>query len=395
MYTAFRWFLVVLALATLVTLTQLWISSEARTASSLLESARERWADQDPETGDFDGALRELELALELAKKSDDPEIEREIHLERVRLHNYRENYDLALEECDYLLRAFDPENTEVLLLAADAALGSELPDTTLFYAEQVFEVDRTNPDILILVGQARAQLADMALAALDSHLHASLADEPARLAATAARRAAAHPPGTLQRHAALESLYAELPDPELRREALEAVEQASEHLMTASSAFVQRLRHAPDGRAVAGMQTILLSAGSAEEAADLGRLALELRKLSKRTTVLIRTAMALDELGRGDQARELIEEVQENLDRGGITPRDLSEIVSYVEENRASADPFDVALSGVTEDVGETRLAEYAEAGMTWWMEALGYPNRPFDYYRDRVKAGPPRVAT
>lgn len=326
----FRWFLVVVALTTLVTLTQLWIRGEARTAATMLDSARERWRDLDPDEGDFDGALRELELALGLARQEGDREIEREILLERVRVHLYRESYDLALEESDHLLTDFDGDDPEVLLLAADSALGAGKPETTIFYADHLLEVAPDDPDIVIRIGQAEAQLADLALSQLDDRLEQELADEPARLAADAARRAAAHPPGTLLRHAALEDLYSHLSSPALDREALESVDLASKHLLAASQAFVARLRYAADGQAVSGLQAILLRSGAVEEAADLGRLALEMRRLSSRTTVLIRTAMALDTLDRGDQAKSLIEEVQRTLRSGTIAPRTLSDDELY-----------------------------------------------------------------
>ncbi len=78
------------------------------------------------------------------------------------------------------------------------------------------------------------------------------------------------------------------------------------------------------------------------------------------------------------------------------MTPQALTEIVSYVREHRKTDEPFDVALADLTPpDPGEAgeELAPLAAAGLTWWQETLGVPGRPFEYYRERVLAGPPRL--
>ncbi len=78
------------------------------------------------------------------------------------------------------------------------------------------------------------------------------------------------------------------------------------------------------------------------------------------------------------------------------MTPGVLAEIVGYVQEHREGDGPFDVVLADLTppdpDEAGE-ELAPLAEAGLTWWQETLGMPDRPLDYYRERVRAGPPRL--
>jgi len=81
-----------------------------------------------------------------------------------------------------------------------------------------------------------------------------------------------------------------------------------------------------------------------------------------------------------------------------------VKECVAFIESERESSEPFDVAYPGVTpgDDADAARaIAErYEDAGVTWWLEAIA----PFRYgagyeepwnteaLRGRVLAGPPR---
>jgi alkanesulfonate monooxygenase SsuD/methylene tetrahydromethanopterin reductase-like flavin-dependent oxidoreductase (luciferase family) len=78
--------------------------------------------------------------------------------------------------------------------------------------------------------------------------------------------------------------------------------------------------------------------------------------------------------------------------------PELLAEAVRYTREHRPdAAGPFDVALECVS--AGEDRAADaalaqdYARAGLTWWIEALGWFRGPLDVVRERVRRGPPRA--
>jgi hypothetical protein len=57
-------------------------------------------------------------------------------------------------------------------------------------------------------------------------------------------------------------------------------------------------------------------------------------------------------------------------------TPAELREIVAYTMEHRSSTAPFEVAvgesLSGSEAPATEV-VGPYAEAGATWWLEAMG----------------------
>jgi alkanesulfonate monooxygenase SsuD/methylene tetrahydromethanopterin reductase-like flavin-dependent oxidoreductase (luciferase family) len=75
------------------------------------------------------------------------------------------------------------------------------------------------------------------------------------------------------------------------------------------------------------------------------------------------------------------------------MPPSELAAIVAYV---RAHRDPapgeFDVVLEGqTTPDTAAVRIAPYAQVGLTWWVEALGWWRGGPTEARDRISAGPP----
>lgn len=74
----------------------------------------------------------------------------------------------------------------------------------------------------------------------------------------------------------------------------------------------------------------------------------------------------------------------------GNAAPEQLAEAVAFVRRHRApDAGPLDVVLEGVTP--GAPPLDEYAEAGLTWWVEKLGWWRGDLDHTRRRIKDGPP----
>jgi hypothetical protein len=75
------------------------------------------------------------------------------------------------------------------------------------------------------------------------------------------------------------------------------------------------------------------------------------------------------------------------------MPPAEFAAVVAYVDAHRhASAGPFDVVLEGCTEPDGGARIvAPYADVGLTWWIEALGWWRGDMDAVRTRVAAGPP----
>jgi hypothetical protein len=76
------------------------------------------------------------------------------------------------------------------------------------------------------------------------------------------------------------------------------------------------------------------------------------------------------------------------------LTLADFRECVAYLREQRPEGTSFDVVVSGETpadRRRGSQRVAPFATAGATWWMEeGLGYS---LTELRARVRSGPPRV--
>jgi alkanesulfonate monooxygenase SsuD/methylene tetrahydromethanopterin reductase-like flavin-dependent oxidoreductase (luciferase family) len=77
--------------------------------------------------------------------------------------------------------------------------------------------------------------------------------------------------------------------------------------------------------------------------------------------------------------------------------PALLAEAVAYTRAQREGDGPFDVALESVSAGEGRAAdaalAAEYEAAGLTWWIEALGWFRGPLELMRERVRRGPPRA--
>jgi alkanesulfonate monooxygenase SsuD/methylene tetrahydromethanopterin reductase-like flavin-dependent oxidoreductase (luciferase family) len=79
------------------------------------------------------------------------------------------------------------------------------------------------------------------------------------------------------------------------------------------------------------------------------------------------------------------------------MPPAELRAVVGYTREHRTEAGPFDVALEGRTDgsaaDRGGQLVASYVRAGMTWWIEALGWWRGTPAEAMSRIRQGPPAV--
>jgi len=78
------------------------------------------------------------------------------------------------------------------------------------------------------------------------------------------------------------------------------------------------------------------------------------------------------------------------------MTIEQLMEIVDYTHSHRADTKPpFEVVMEGQTTGIDRDRDAEtvaaYAQAGLTWWVEKLGWFRGTLDEVRNRIDAGPP----
>ncbi|HYA53923.1 MAG TPA: LLM class flavin-dependent oxidoreductase [Streptosporangiaceae bacterium] len=79
------------------------------------------------------------------------------------------------------------------------------------------------------------------------------------------------------------------------------------------------------------------------------------------------------------------------------MPPAELRAVLAYTREHRTEAGPFDVALEGRTDgsaaDRGGQLVASYVPAGLTWWVEALGWWRGTPAEAMTRVRQGPPVI--
>jgi hypothetical protein len=86
---------------------------------------------------------------------------------------------------------------------------------------------------------------------------------------------------------------------------------------------------------------------------------------------------------------------IRAGLGRGETMPvAELRELVEFVRSERASDAAYDVAMEGTTRATSDDarRVASYEDAGLTWWIEGLGWWRGDGRDARARVLAGPPR---
>ena len=77
------------------------------------------------------------------------------------------------------------------------------------------------------------------------------------------------------------------------------------------------------------------------------------------------------------------------------LTADGLRSMVDRVRTERgADSRVFDVAVFGLTESSDPGRVAAYAEAGATWWLESLSLMRGSIDEVQAIVEAGPPAAA-
>jgi hypothetical protein len=74
-----------------------------------------------------------------------------------------------------------------------------------------------------------------------------------------------------------------------------------------------------------------------------------------------------------------------------GLNPTELAACVAYVRSHRSTDEPFDV-VSFHTEPHPRHSVADYEEAGATWWLESTNPATESLAEFRIRIRRGPPK---
>jgi alkanesulfonate monooxygenase SsuD/methylene tetrahydromethanopterin reductase-like flavin-dependent oxidoreductase (luciferase family) len=79
------------------------------------------------------------------------------------------------------------------------------------------------------------------------------------------------------------------------------------------------------------------------------------------------------------------------------MPPDELRAALEYTRQHRTADGPFDVALEGRTDgaapDRGAKHVTPYLDAGLTWWIEALGWWRGTPQDAMARIRQGPPAL--
>jgi alkanesulfonate monooxygenase SsuD/methylene tetrahydromethanopterin reductase-like flavin-dependent oxidoreductase (luciferase family) len=79
------------------------------------------------------------------------------------------------------------------------------------------------------------------------------------------------------------------------------------------------------------------------------------------------------------------------------LTPQDVVELMDFIRGERSSNEPFDVAIINWTDPfdpaAAAAKVAAYAEAGTTWWLESLYMQQNSLEGLRKRIRVGPPKI--
>jgi alkanesulfonate monooxygenase SsuD/methylene tetrahydromethanopterin reductase-like flavin-dependent oxidoreductase (luciferase family) len=79
------------------------------------------------------------------------------------------------------------------------------------------------------------------------------------------------------------------------------------------------------------------------------------------------------------------------------LTPEDVREVRDFIRQERTSQAPFDIAIISWTDPsdpkAAAEKVAAYAKAGTTWWLESLYMQQNSLDEMRRRIRMGPPKT--
>lgn len=78
------------------------------------------------------------------------------------------------------------------------------------------------------------------------------------------------------------------------------------------------------------------------------------------------------------------------------LAPEDVWDVRDFIRQERTSNEPFDFATISWTDPsdpkAAAEKVAAYAEAGTTWWLESLYLQSNSLDEMHSRIRMGPPR---
>jgi hypothetical protein len=78
------------------------------------------------------------------------------------------------------------------------------------------------------------------------------------------------------------------------------------------------------------------------------------------------------------------------------LTVEEVGDVVAYLEDNWQLKQDFDIVHLGITPTNDPARSAEvaaqYAKAGVTWWLENINPGRCTLDEARQRIRLGPPK---
>jgi alkanesulfonate monooxygenase SsuD/methylene tetrahydromethanopterin reductase-like flavin-dependent oxidoreductase (luciferase family) len=75
------------------------------------------------------------------------------------------------------------------------------------------------------------------------------------------------------------------------------------------------------------------------------------------------------------------------------ITPDDIRAMRDWITQHRTATTPFDIVFESSTPASSPGAVQLYADAGVTWWLEAFWSPPNDADAIRQRIQAGPVKV--
>ena len=306
-----RSFLVLLALAMVGAVGFVLHSHNARTPASLMESAAARLEVTPP---DFDLALRELDLALELALDRGERQLAQEVFLLRAKTYARRRNWPKAREDYATVLGEYLPGSPQVTLDIGWIDYQLENHNAALAAAAQVLAAVPAHSGANKLRGDTLLAMAERSLEEVEAQLQAFLADQPARRAHDLAWRAATLDFDHAYRSAVL-SEFDELcgrDTTEMRR----FIDAATTCLMASRRSFVDALQKQPNVGAMVSLLVLLEHGEAWNEIVDFGMAAAAFDNLHKNLPAVSALVRALDELGRPLLASSVLSSAaEEDLD--------------------------------------------------------------------------------